>query len=72
MSWIVKLTELNKYVYSKKVMVENPVFARKFTDKKTAKIYIKAPEFANAQTEIIDFNTDIMKEKLIEVPSALT
>ena len=33
MSWIIKLNDSEKYVYSKRLMVSRPEFARKFATK---------------------------------------
>ena len=64
MSWIIKLVELNKYVYSKKLIVENPAFSRKFSNKRNAENYLKPNAYKDYTIEIFQISDEEVKEKI--------
>lgn len=56
MQWIIRLTELNKYAFSKKIFVDSPLFAKKFTDKKSALQFLQSPKFANIDFILVNYD----------------
>lgn len=49
MQWIIKLQNPDKYVYSARIFVSNPMLAKRFPDEQSAFEFLKIPKFANLE-----------------------
>ena len=67
MSWIIKLNDSEKYVYSKRLMVSHPEFERKFATKEQARVYIRTGEYSQFPISITEYTNSTVKNKKFDL-----